>query len=184
MSKVIKTIKAELNLDVNKPEDKQEFEKIIKQNIASVLSRDEDCLNLIKIDIDESYFVLNQFMESIADMLKRQGITNFVVVPIGDRVGIKDITVDKVEVIHESCHKDETRIIKKFLLLPRKIGTERKWLKTVYIIQAHKIFGYDGDMWFDVRWSTKEEYEIFKMTHCVSITQQQIDKAWENYCME
>ena len=102
MSKVIKTIKAELNLDVNKPENRHEFEKIIKQNIASVLSRDEDCLNLIKIDIDENYFVLNQFMESIADTLKRQGITNFVVVPIGDRVGIKDITIDKVEVIHES----------------------------------------------------------------------------------
>ena len=97
----MKKNKAELNLDVNKPEDKQEFEKIIKQNIASVLTRDEDCLNLIKIDIDENYFVLNQLMESIADTLKRQGITNFVVVPIGDRVGIKDITIDKVEVTYK-----------------------------------------------------------------------------------
>ena len=165
MSKVIKTIKAELNLDVNKPEDKQEFEKIIKQNIASVLSKDEDYLNLIKIDIDENYFVLNQFMESIADTLKRQGITNFVVVPIGDRVGIKDITIDKIEVIHESrYHKDKTRIIKKFLFLPRKIGTERKWLETVYIIQAHKIFGYDGDTWFDVCFVGQTTYEYYKTT--------------------
>ena len=64
--------------------------------------------------------------------------------------------------------KDETRIVKRFLFLPRKIGTETKWLKTVYIIQAHKIFGYDGDMWFDV---------------CFVVTQEKIDKAWEDYCM-
>lgn len=83
--------------------------------------------------------------------------------------------------------QNEVRIIKKFLLFPRNINScgvfnERRWFKTAYILQAHKIFGYDGDMWFDVRWSTKEEYEIFKMTGCVSITQQQIDKAWEEYC--
>lgn len=82
---------------------------------------------------------------------------------------------------------DEVRVIKRFLFFPRNINScgvfnERRWLKTAYIVQAHKIFGYDGDMWFDVRWATEDEYENFGMTGCVSITQQQIDKAWESYC--
>ena len=80
-------------------------------------------------------------------------------------------------------HKDETRIIKRFLLLPRKIGTETKWLKTVYIIQAHKIFGYDGDMWFDVCFVGQGTYEHYKTTGQVLVTQEKIDKAWEDYCM-
>ena len=79
--------------------------------------------------------------------------------------------------------KDETRIIKKFLFFPRKIGTERKWLKTAYIIQAHKIFGYDGDMWFDVCFVGQATYEHHKTTGQVLVTQEKIDKAWENYCM-
>lgn len=88
----------------------------------------------------------------------------------------------KINVVHE-----EVRVIKKFLFFPRNINScgvfnERRWFKTAYILQAHKIFGYDGDMWFDVRWATKEEYETFGMTGCASITQQQIDKAWEEYC--
>ena len=101
MSKVIKTIKAELKLDIEDSSNKEELEKIIRQNIASVLIRDEDCINLIQLDVDENYFVLNQYMECIADTLRRQGIANFIIVPIGGRVGIKDITIDKIEVIHE-----------------------------------------------------------------------------------
>ena len=101
MSKVIKTIKAELKLDVEDSSNKEELEKIIRQNIASVLIKDEDCINLIQLDVDESYFVVNQYMGCIADTLRRQGITNFIIVPIGGKVGIKDITIDKVEVIHE-----------------------------------------------------------------------------------
>lgn len=79
--------------------------------------------------------------------------------------------------------KDETRIIKKFLIFPRKIGSEIKWLKTAYIIQAYKSLGYDGDMWFDVCFVGQATYEHYKTTGQVLVTQEKIDQAWEDYCM-
>ena len=77
---------------------------------------------------------------------------------------------------------NEVRIIKKFLIFPRKINNKCKWFKIVYILQAHKIFGYDGDMWFNVRWATEAEYETFSFSGAVKVTQQEIDQAWRDYC--
>ena len=77
--------------------------------------------------------------------------------------------------------KPETRIKKKFLLLPHKIGNVRKWLCVAYIVQAHKIFGYDGDLWFDVCFVGEATYKYYKDTGHVLVTRKKIDEAWENY---
>ena len=74
-----------------------------------------------------------------------------------------------------------TRIVKKFLWFPRKVDGQLKWLQTVYIIQAHKVFGYDGDMWFDVRFVSEDTYKYYLDTGHVLVTQKKINQVWNDY---
>jgi hypothetical protein len=50
----------------------------------------------------------------------------------------------------------DTRIIKKFLILPVTMEYEVRWLETVYIEELYCIDG-----WSDNKWSTKEKYEDY-----------------------
>jgi len=44
-----------------------------------------------------------------------------------------------------------TRVVKKFLLLPKSISEETRWLEIVKIKQTFKCY-YDGCFWEDTEW--------------------------------
>lgn len=58
----------------------------------------------------------------------------------------------------------DKRIVKRFTLFPRQIQDDKRWLETVYIVQVWDALGYDGECWFDTRFTTKEKYEQYKKT--------------------
>lgn len=56
----------------------------------------------------------------------------------------------------------DSRVLKKFLLFPRKINNEYRWFETVYIEQIYMVINYtiDGmsfqrDDWHDTNWLNK-----------------------------
>ena len=56
-------------------------------------------------------------------------------------------------------HEGDYRIIKRFLLFPRRITGEARWLETAYIEQE-LCRGFEGDYWWrDTYWSTRGKYD-------------------------
>ena len=53
---------------------------------------------------------------------------------------------------------DNVRIIKKFLLIPWRLGNEWRWLETAYIWE--KYYKY---CWLDKEWSTYQDYMSYKL---------------------
>ena len=50
----------------------------------------------------------------------------------------------------------DIRFVRRFLLFPKCIRGEFRWLEFAYV---KKQFGYDSfDSWDDIRWATLEEY--------------------------
>ena len=58
----------------------------------------------------------------------------------------------------------DKRIVKRFTLFPRQIQDDKRWLETVYIIQVWDALGYDGECWFDTKFTTEEKYIQYKKT--------------------
>lgn len=53
--------------------------------------------------------------------------------------------------------KGNSRIKKKFAILPIRIDCEVRWLEVVYVYQKkERIYGYD--YWCDIEFSTKQAY--------------------------
>ena len=58
----------------------------------------------------------------------------------------------------EPYHHQE-RVVKYFLIVPRTICRETRWLETVYIQQWYSKWKQD---WFDIDYVTEEEYIKYK----------------------
>ena len=53
--------------------------------------------------------------------------------------------------------KGNSRIKKKFAILPIRINSEVRWLEIVYVYQKkERVYGYD--FWRDIKFSTKQAY--------------------------
>lgn len=64
-------------------------------------------------------------------------------------------------------NEGDVRVIKKFLLVPRKLDTDTyRWLEVAYICQGYiKYYDYDSCVycrWEDVTFTTKEVYDEVK----------------------
>lgn len=55
---------------------------------------------------------------------------------------------------------NDQRIIKKFLLSPKTIKGETRFLEIAYITQEY-LLGCFGYFWKDIEWSTKENYNKY-----------------------
>ena len=89
-----------LTLDVADIEQKEDWEKAVQRAFESV-SPEAEFVNLVKIKLpelalDKVQYILKHIKEDLAE----QGFTNCVFVPIHPR-GIQDITIEKIEVVHE-----------------------------------------------------------------------------------
>lgn len=63
---------------------------------------DQNVVNLIKIKVgDVTAEQIGRFIPDLRDMIKECGVTNCVFVPIGKRVGVKDITIDYIKVVDD-----------------------------------------------------------------------------------
>lgn len=51
-------------------------------------------------------------------------------------------------------HKD-TRVIKKFLLIPYCLENEWRWLEIAYILQQYCYYDYIAPMWVDLKFVEK-----------------------------
>lgn len=51
--------------------------------------------------------------------------------------------------------KRNSRIKKKFAILPIRINSEVRWLETVYVYQERDCF---DRWWYDIEYSTKQKY--------------------------
>lgn len=56
--------------------------------------------------------------------------------------------------LKEPYEDGEKRVVTKFLLLPRRIGLERRWLEKAKIEQRF-CEGAEVDYWLDVRWADR-----------------------------
>ena len=57
-------------------------------------------------------------------------------------------------------HLGETRIVKRFLLLPKKIDDEWRWLEVAYIKQELKLYFFKE--WESQSWADKGAYDYFQ----------------------
>lgn len=60
--------------------------------------------------------------------------------------------------------RNETRIIKKFAILPIQIGSEKRWLETVYIKQQYEqigIFTFSPWDWVNIKFVASVDYNNY-----------------------
>jgi len=52
----------------------------------------------------------------------------------------------------------DIRLRKKFLLFPMKLGNEKRWMETVYMVQEYESSYVNYDDWESSKWFTCESY--------------------------
>ena len=62
---------------------------------------------------------------------------------------------------HNVAKDEDTRIVKRFAILPILAHDKIAWLETVYIVQEYST-NYADDGWHNDRFSTKEDYLTYK----------------------
>lgn len=65
------------------------------------LSTDSNVVNLIKVDFGEEHvaaYHVSSLMENLHDMFKSMNINNYLFVPVGSKLPIKDIHIEYLEV--------------------------------------------------------------------------------------
>ena len=56
----------------------------------------------------------------------------------------------------------ETRIVKKFCLLPIELDGKIYWFRTIYLKEMWTAYGYDDEWWSPISLSNREEYLKYK----------------------
>lgn len=56
----------------------------------------------------------------------------------------------------------ETRIVKRFCLLPRKIYGKIYWMQNIYIKEIWTTYGYDDEWWEPISLSDEDEYTEYR----------------------
>ena len=89
-----------LTLDVADVEQKEDWEKAVQRAFESA-SPEAEFINLVKIKLlNLSFDKVQYILKHIKEDLTEQGLTNCVFVPLLPQ-GIQDISIEKIEVVHE-----------------------------------------------------------------------------------
>ena len=89
----------------------KEFETQITECVKH-LHPDESVVNLIKIDLGDAHLpwdIFSQLMSNIKNAFQAAGITNCLFIPIGNRVGIKDISIDYIKIVEDKNYNVESK---------------------------------------------------------------------------
>ncbi len=109
----MKTTIRPVNLVVDSSMDADDYGHRITECIQQ-LNSDISIVNLVKIDFGNSRIPceeLTHFLKNLKDMFESLNVKNCVFVPIGERCGIKDITVDYIKVIDDDVNTNTTQTI-------------------------------------------------------------------------
>lgn len=90
-----------VNLKIDSDLDADDFGQRIVECVRNC-NPDLNVVNIVKIDVGDARLPIEQFshfVKSIRDMFIEVGATNCVFIPIGNRVGVKDITIDYVRIV-------------------------------------------------------------------------------------
>ena len=106
MAKKNKRIEA-VNIKVDSNMDADDYGQRIAECVRS-LNPDLNVINLVKVDFGDLSIPMDNlahFLENLRDMFKSVKAKNCVFVPIGERVGVKDVTIDYVKVVTDDTDK-------------------------------------------------------------------------------
>ena len=95
-----------VNIKVDSNMDADDYSKRIAECVKQ-LNPDQNVVNLVKVDLGNSDFpreILAQFLKNLRDMFISVNARNCVFVPIGERCGVKDITIDYVKVVTDDTN--------------------------------------------------------------------------------
>lgn len=106
MAKKNKRMEA-VNIKVDSNMDADDYGQRIAECVQQ-LNPDLNVVNLVKVDFGESSIPFDQlahFLQNLRDMFESVNARNCVFVPIGERCGVKDITIDYVKVVTNDADK-------------------------------------------------------------------------------
>ena len=95
-----------VNIKVDSNMDADDYGQRIAECIQQ-LNPDLNVVNLVKVDFGESHIPFDElahFLRNLRDMFESVNARNCVFVPIGERCGIKDITIDYVKVVTDDAN--------------------------------------------------------------------------------
>lgn len=89
----------------------KEFETQITECVKH-LHPDESVVNLIKIDFGDAHLpwdIFSQLMSDIKNTFQAASLTNCLFIPVGNRVGIKDISIDYIKIVEDKNYDVESK---------------------------------------------------------------------------
>ena len=95
-----------VNIKVDSNMDADDYGQRIAECIQQ-LNPDLNVVNLVKVDFGESRIPVDElahFLGNLRNMFELVNARNCVFVPIGERCGIKDITIDYVKVVTDDAN--------------------------------------------------------------------------------
>ena len=105
MAKKNKRMEA-VNIKVDSNMDADDYGQRIAECVQQ-LNPDLNVVNLVKVDFGDSSIPMDnlaRFLENLRDMFISVNARNCVFVPIGERCGVKDITIDYVKVVTDDTN--------------------------------------------------------------------------------
>ena len=105
MAKKNKRMEA-VNIKIDSNMDADDYGQRIAECVQQ-LNPDLNVVNLVKVDFGDSYIPmdqLDQFLQNLKELFISVNARNCVFVPIGERCGVKDITIDYVKVVTDDTN--------------------------------------------------------------------------------
>ena len=105
MAKTNKRMEA-VNIKVDSNMDADDYGHRIADCVQQ-LNPDLNVVNLVKVDFGDSSIPMDnlaRFLENLKDMFISVNARNCVFVPIGERCGVKDITIDYIKVVTDDTN--------------------------------------------------------------------------------
>ena len=95
----MKNIKS-INLQIDSNMDADDYGQRITDAIKHTVVDSNTFINMIKVKFSKDIRpdAMGEYLSQISKAFRQLGATNCVFVPIGDRVGVIDVKVDKIEV--------------------------------------------------------------------------------------
>ena len=105
MAKKNKRMEA-VNIKVDSNMDADDYGQRVAECVRQ-LNPDLNVVNLVKVDLGDSSIPMDnlaRFLENLRNMFISVNARNCVFVPIGERCGVKDITIDYVKVVTDDTN--------------------------------------------------------------------------------
>lgn len=101
----------DLQIDCTNPELSETVSTMLTQSLDSI-TEENKTLNIIKLYLDDDVSVSRTaaLCETVHSILTKSFKEPFVIIPCSSRVGIRDITLTKVEVTHDFDERTEKNI--------------------------------------------------------------------------